>query len=150
MLCHLLPHFMPRYLMFFLWQVCNIFFLAFLLLIAALWFWICTCNVHEYCCFAIHKRFGFQDRQSFNFTANFLLNAGFMNFFAGTPLYMAPELVREQPYNHTADLWSLGVILYVYHIFHCVSVEFLSMSGMVLLWRYAWDVVLYSYLYFPE
>lgn len=31
----------------------------------------------------------------------------------GTPLYMAPELVREQPYNHTADLWSLGVILYV-------------------------------------
>eukprot|EP00468_Gymnochlora_sp_CCMP2014_P013552 CAMPEP_0167746712 /NCGR_PEP_ID=MMETSP0110_2-20121227/3866_1 /TAXON_ID=629695 /ORGANISM="Gymnochlora sp., Strain CCMP2014" /LENGTH=1248 /DNA_ID=CAMNT_0007631509 /DNA_START=186 /DNA_END=3929 /DNA_ORIENTATION=- len=30
----------------------------------------------------------------------------------GTPLYMAPELVKEQPYNHTADLWSLGVILY--------------------------------------
>ncbi|XP_050893082.1 serine/threonine-protein kinase TIO isoform X4 [Lathyrus oleraceus] len=25
---------------------------------------------------------------------------------------MAPELVREQPYNHTVDLWSLGVILY--------------------------------------
>lgn len=35
------------------------------------------------------------------------------NFMPGTPLYMAPELVREQPYNHTADLWSLGVILYV-------------------------------------
>ncbi|CAJ1967824.1 unnamed protein product [Sphenostylis stenocarpa] len=31
--------------------------------------------------------------------------------FTGTPLYMAPELVREQPYNHTVDLWSLGVIL---------------------------------------
>ncbi|PPD86154.1 hypothetical protein GOBAR_DD16913 [Gossypium barbadense] len=30
----------------------------------------------------------------------------------GTPLYMAPELVREQPYNHTVDLWSLGVVLY--------------------------------------
>jgi serine/threonine protein kinase len=36
----------------------------------------------------------------------------FMQFLlSGTPLYMAPELVREQPYNHTADLWSLGVIL---------------------------------------
>ena len=30
----------------------------------------------------------------------------------GTPLYMAPELVKELPYNHTVDLWSLGVILY--------------------------------------
>lgn len=25
---------------------------------------------------------------------------------------MAPELVQEQPYDHTADLWSLGVIIY--------------------------------------
>lgn len=30
----------------------------------------------------------------------------------GTPLYMAPELLQEYPYNHEADLWSLGVILY--------------------------------------
>ena len=25
---------------------------------------------------------------------------------------MPPELVQEQPYNHTVDLWSLGIILY--------------------------------------
>lgn len=30
----------------------------------------------------------------------------------GTPLYMAPELVRERPYDYTVDLWSLGVICY--------------------------------------
>ena len=30
----------------------------------------------------------------------------------GTPLYMSPELVQEMPYDHTADLWSLGIIIY--------------------------------------
>ena len=30
----------------------------------------------------------------------------------GTPLYMSPELVEEKPYDHTADLWALGCILY--------------------------------------
>ena len=34
----------------------------------------------------------------------------------GTPLYMAPELVQEMPYNHTVDLWSLGVILYELYV----------------------------------
>lgn len=29
---------------------------------------------------------------------------------------MAPEIVQELPYNHTVDLWSLGVILY--ELFH--------------------------------
>lgn len=33
----------------------------------------------------------------------------------GTPLYMSPELIQEMPYDHTADLWSLGCILYELH-----------------------------------
>ncbi|XP_077596797.1 uncharacterized protein LOC144212637 isoform X2 [Stigmatopora nigra] len=33
----------------------------------------------------------------------------------GTPLYMSPELVAEKPYDHTADLWALGCILYQIH-----------------------------------
>ncbi|GCB87170.1 hypothetical protein scyTo_0027898, partial [Scyliorhinus torazame] len=34
----------------------------------------------------------------------------------GTPLYMSPELVEEKPYDHTADLWSLGCILYELYV----------------------------------
>lgn len=30
----------------------------------------------------------------------------------GTPLYMAPELIDGMPYDHSADLWSLGCIIY--------------------------------------
>ena len=30
----------------------------------------------------------------------------------GTPLYMAPEVYFQQPYNSTADVWSLGAMLF--------------------------------------
>lgn len=58
-----------------------------------------------------------------------------LHFSLGTPLYMAPELVREQPYNHTADLWSLGVILYVasLHLNSLAEISFnLYSTGYVL------------------
>lgn len=31
---------------------------------------------------------------------------------SGTPHYMAPEITNKSPYNQSADVWSLGVILY--------------------------------------
>ena len=31
----------------------------------------------------------------------------------GTPLYMAPEILRNDAYNKAADIWSLGVVFYI-------------------------------------
>lgn len=48
----------------------------------------------------------------FGFARAMSTNTMVLTSIKGTPLYMAPELVREQPYDHTADLWSLGCILF--------------------------------------
>lgn len=32
--------------------------------------------------------------------------------FCGTYEYMAPEIVKEMPYNYEIDVWSLGILLY--------------------------------------
>ncbi|XP_073160998.1 serine/threonine-protein kinase 36 isoform X11 [Lepidochelys kempii] len=40
------------------------------------------------------------------------INTMVLTSIKGTPLYMSPELVQEKPYDHTADLWSVGCILY--------------------------------------
>ena len=46
----------------------------------------------------------------FGFARSMSTNTIVLTSIKGTPLYMAPELVQELPYNHTVDLWSLGVI----------------------------------------
>jgi fused-like protein len=48
----------------------------------------------------------------FGFARAMSSNTIVLTSIKGTPLYMSPELVQEKPYNHTVDLWSLGVILY--------------------------------------
>jgi NIMA (never in mitosis gene a)-related kinase len=30
----------------------------------------------------------------------------------GTPLYLAPELVKQHPYDFKADIWAMGCVLY--------------------------------------
>lgn len=45
----------------------------------------------------------------------------------GSPLYMAPEIIKRSDYNNQTDLWSLGMILYEilfgFHPFHnCKSI----------------------------
>ncbi|KAG2431488.1 hypothetical protein HXX76_009502 [Chlamydomonas incerta] len=52
----------------------------------------------------------------FGFARAMSCNTMVLTSIKGTPLYMAPELVQEQPYNHTVDLWSLGVILFELYV----------------------------------
>ena len=39
--------------------------------------------------------------------------------FCGTYEYMAPEIIKEKPYNQGIDVWSLGILLY--ELVHCFS-----------------------------
>ena len=48
----------------------------------------------------------------FGFSKKMEINTYVLESIKGTPLYMAPELIEQQPYDHKADLWSLGCILY--------------------------------------
>lgn len=41
----------------------------------------------------------------FGFAKTMGLNTYMLTSIKGTPLYMAPEIVQEKPYDHNADLW---------------------------------------------
>lgn len=40
------------------------------------------------------------------------IRSGFRETFCGTFEYMAPEIIKELPYNQAVDIWSLGILLY--------------------------------------
>ncbi|XP_019701055.1 serine/threonine-protein kinase fused isoform X2 [Harpegnathos saltator] len=48
----------------------------------------------------------------FGFARSMSTGTHVLTSIKGTPLYMAPELIEECPYDHNADLWSLGCIIY--------------------------------------
>lgn len=52
----------------------------------------------------------------FGFARAMSANTVVLTSIKGTPLYMSPELVKEQPYDASSDLWSLGVILYELYV----------------------------------
>ena len=31
----------------------------------------------------------------------------------GTPFFVAPEILKKKPYDESADMWSLGIIIYL-------------------------------------
>ena len=41
----------------------------------------------------------------FGFARTMELNTYVLTSVKGTPLYMAPEIIEEKPYDHNADLW---------------------------------------------
>jgi NIMA (never in mitosis gene a)-related kinase len=48
----------------------------------------------------------------------------------GTPLYLSPDIIKHESYDHRTDIWSLGVVMY-----HMATLEFpfmdSNMNGLI-------------------
>jgi calcium-dependent protein kinase len=49
----------------------------------------------------------------FGFAKCFDPSEGQLHQTLGSPLYMAPEIVKKIPYDQKVDIWSLGIIMYI-------------------------------------
>ena len=48
----------------------------------------------------------------FGFAKSYIPDTDLQQTMCGSPLYMAPEILRQQKYTDIADLWSIGIIMY--------------------------------------
>ena len=49
----------------------------------------------------------------FGFACFFNPSEGGVSEVLGSPLYMAPEIVREEKYDQKVDIWSVGIIAFI-------------------------------------
>jgi len=49
----------------------------------------------------------------FGFASLYPKDAGGFETTLGTPLYMAPEIIKKERYNKAVDIWSIGVITWI-------------------------------------
>ena len=66
----------------------------------------------------------------------------FLKSLCGTPVYMAPEMLQNRPYDKSVDVWSAGIIMY---ILMSGSLPFFADNPIEFL-----EVVLYSEFTFPD
>jgi len=54
---------------------------------------------------------GFVKLCDFSVANQFKNNENTRNTMIGTPEYVAPEMLMQQPYSYAIDWWSLGILL---------------------------------------
>jgi serine/threonine protein kinase len=45
--------------------------------------------------------------------ANIMSASAILRSKCGTPVYMAPEMLQNRPYNESVDVWAAGILLYI-------------------------------------